>query len=249
MKKKLPILLLLSLLLIQGLGGHARADELNDYINLLAEDKLLENDLCAPNHLIDRTITKSSLTDKDGKEFEVSMISYEYLEEVFKNLASQKHIPFRYPEDGCYARAHEMSSIMEQQKIISGKVFIEGSLRVETTNSPKGYVEWWYHVAPIVKVKKGKEELVYVLDPSLFDKPVPVEEWYKIQTKHQNPPKEDKKYYTTRFHYQPNDGEKTTYTDDDKQDVKQTMETYLKVQQERDEEKKKAETGGSNESK
>jgi len=191
MIKNLPIVLLLVFLFAQVVGTHSTvyaADELQGYIKLLETDKLLATDLCEPDPNIDRTIQKSTLTDVDGKEFEVSMISYEYLVEIFNDLASRKNIPFRYPEDGCYARAHEMSAIMEKLKVITGKVFIEGSLHVDTTNSPKGYVEWWYHVAPIVKVKKGDEELVYVVDPSLFDKPVPAEEWYKIQTKHQKPP-------------------------------------------------------------
>ena len=245
MKKNTSYLVLLLLLLFQ-LGPTAFAEtieskELQEQLKILEEDNLTNPDLCAPTK-IDRTITKSKLTDAEGKEFEVSMVSYEYLEEIFQNLANQKHIPFRYPEDGCYARAHEMSMIMEKQKLISGKVFIEGKLRVETTNSPLGHVEWWYHVAPIIKVKKGKEELVYVIDPSIFNKPVPVEEWYKIQTKHQAPLAADekdpsKKYYTPRFTYQPFDSDKTEFTKEDKEDVKETMASYLKIQEERDKEK------------
>lgn len=183
----------------------------------------------------DRTVSKTKIKNYLGKDFEISSISYEYLDEIFDFLASQKHIPFNYPEDGCYARAHEMARLMEEKGIASGKTFIEGSLRVETQNSPKGYVEWWYHVAPIVAVKKSDgTEVVYVIDPSIFDKPVPVVEWYDIQTKHAAG-KKDESYYTPRFSYEPIDKiiELDKFRDKDFKDVRSTMKRYLKIQEKR----------------
>ena len=94
------------------------------------------------------------LLSPTGKPFKISVLTEETAEKIFKEMAEQKHIPFCYPEDGCYARAHEMTRLMEKKGVIAGKVFIEGDLKVETTNSPKGYVEWWYHVAPLVAIKK-----------------------------------------------------------------------------------------------
>ncbi len=183
---------------------------------------------------IDRTITKSSVQGISGDNIDISMVSEDFAKELFDEMASQPHIPFAYPEDGCYARAHEMSRLLEEKGIITGKVFIEGSLRVETPNSPKGYVEWWYHVAPIIKVKKGEKEEVYVIDPSIFSEPVPAEEWFKIQTSHDGGLR-GRTYQTRRFNYTPSDKSRDmqSYDQDDIDGMRDTMERYLRIQQER----------------
>lgn len=173
-----------------------------------------------------------------GKKFSLTVITPKLAKELFEEMASQKDIPFRYPEDGCYARAHAMAMRLKEKGVITGKTYIEGDLRVETTNSPKGYVKWWYHVAPIVMVKdKGKTE-AYVIDPSIFDHPVPVEEWYAIQTKHPGGSR-DATYMTKRFNYHPSD--KTADLGDfrktDLDDTDSTMKSYLKIQEERDQKK------------
>jgi len=71
--------------------------------------------------------------------------------ELFKELASQEHIPFDYPIDCCYSRAHEMCRIMNENGVKCGKVWNyahdvveEGAngLKADTPNVPEGYVEW-----------------------------------------------------------------------------------------------------------
>jgi hypothetical protein len=100
--------------------------------------------------------------------------------QLFGDLAAQPQIPFDYPRDGCYARAHEMCRIMQERGIDCGKAWIYASpgnsLRVEGTSM--GTVEWRYHVAPVVNVK-GADGVTrpMVVDPSMFDKPVTVDEW------------------------------------------------------------------------
>ncbi len=100
--------------------------------------------------------------------------------QLFGDLAGQKHIPFDYPPDGCYARAHEMCRIMQERGIECGKAWIYASpgqaLRVEGT--PMGTIEWRYHVAPIVNVQ-GQDGVTrpMVVDPSMFDHPVTQDEW------------------------------------------------------------------------
>lgn len=193
--------------------------------------EVLTGKACDPSLDIDRKITKTKVKNSEGKEFEISEISEDYVKELFDYVASQKHIPFDLPEDGCYARAHEMALLLEEKGVITGKTFIEGNLRVETKNSPKGYVEWWYHVAPIVSVrKKDGSKGIFVLDPSIFKKAVPAEEWYEIQTKHAK--YSDKKYFTPRFNYTPglNTREiKDSYEPHHLRDTKKTMETYLNI--------------------
>lgn len=119
-----------------------------------------------------------------GEKIKISVLSKRYAFDLFKEISNLKHIPFRYPEDGCYARAHEISHFLEKKGIISGKIFIEGDLKVKTKNSPKGYAQWHFHVASTIKVKEGNKEVTYVFDPSLFNKPVTIDEWFSIQTNH-----------------------------------------------------------------
>jgi hypothetical protein len=95
-------------------------------------------------------------------------------------------IPFLYPDDGCWARAHEMCRIMigagEPQAHLL-KVWIYGSawplasLRVATANNPTCEVRWTYHVAPALYVSEGTTADTYVIDPSMFREPVTLEVW------------------------------------------------------------------------
>jgi len=69
-----------------------------------------------------------------------------------------------YPDDGCFARAQNFGKYLETNGYKRpAKLFIFGSLRVNTSNSPDGYVSWWYHVVPVARV--GSE--LYVMDPAI----------------------------------------------------------------------------------
>lgn len=96
-------------------------------------------------------------------------------------------IPFLYPDDGCWARAHEMYRLMMLQGVTSKKVWIYGSLNVSTKNNPSCQVFWGWHVAPTVCVR-GSGWLGWlfrrekVIDPSLFPGgPVSKEMWKSVQ--------------------------------------------------------------------
>ncbi len=91
-------------------------------------------------------------------------------------------IPFLYPDDGCWARAHEMCRIAVGQGIEPAKVWILGNLRVVTQNNPNCEVRWGWHVAPTVLVStSGGGSETYVIDPSLFSTPVPRATWASVQ--------------------------------------------------------------------
>ena len=62
-------------------------------------------------------------------------------------------IPFLYPDDGCWGRAHEMYRLMLNAEVVSRKVWIYGNLHVNTKNNPNCQVFWGWHVAPTVCVK------------------------------------------------------------------------------------------------
>jgi len=100
-------------------------------------------------------------------------------------------IPFDYPPDCCYSRARKMCDIMEKKGFSSQKLWSEGRLRATRADgSPVTFpneqgvatpVTWHYHVAPIVNVQTpdGKTS-PRILDPSLSDKPLTVDEWKKL---------------------------------------------------------------------
>ena len=90
-------------------------------------------------------------------------------------------IPFHYPDNGCWGRAHEMCRLMIAAGEQPRKIWINGSLRVDSRNKPTCVVTWVWHVAPTVEVGVAGGSSIYVIDPSLFDGPVPQATWIAIQ--------------------------------------------------------------------
>jgi hypothetical protein len=120
----------------------------------------------------------------------ISVVSVAKALEVFRAVARRDDIAFRYPTDGCYARAHLMGAQMLRMGLRPGKAwaFDDEALAgksharlVAVTNAhPKGFVSWRYHVAPVLKVRTKSGKIVTcVLDPSLHDTPVSLATWRK----------------------------------------------------------------------
>jgi hypothetical protein len=92
-------------------------------------------------------------------------------------------IPFQYVVDGCYARAHKMRQIMnedynyEPQKVFS----YEGPSGFLAVDAGDCCVFWWYHVAPLVTIKTATGVAEYVIDPSMFNEPVSIATWTSAQ--------------------------------------------------------------------
>jgi hypothetical protein len=110
-------------------------------------------------------------------------INMEQAQGVHDAMAAREDIAFGYPTDGCYARAELMADAMEEAGHNPGKVWAFARLggeplHVDTENHPDGFVEWGYHVAPTLQVR-GNDGTVRtrVIDPSMFDHPVTVDEW------------------------------------------------------------------------
>jgi hypothetical protein len=75
-----------------------------------------------------------------------------------------RRIPWLYPADGCFARVQLANHLLAESGFESPKtVMAIGNLYMKTPNSRRGFVSWWFHVAPVVQV--GDEYLV--LDPSV----------------------------------------------------------------------------------
>lgn len=164
---------------------------------------------CATCTQIGQAAKTASLYSKENNQkVDLTVLSEDEVNSIFSDLASRDDIPFGFPMDGCYARAHKMVRIMEDQGIIAGKAFVEGELYID---SKFGEVGWSYHVAPVVLVKKGGKVSPYIIDPSLFQKPVPYETW-KGKMLEKKKASLEHEYFTNRFAYDPDD-KNAKYTD------------------------------------
>lgn len=90
-------------------------------------------------------------------------------------------IPFLFPDDGCWGRAHEMCRLIIAAGETPQKIWIQGALRVTSKNKPDCTVMWGWHVAPTLQVSSGGPAQTYVIDPSLFDGPVTQATWVSVQ--------------------------------------------------------------------
>jgi hypothetical protein len=96
-------------------------------------------------------------------------------------VAAAPCIPFNYPDDGCWGRAHEMCRLIIAAGVQPNKIWIFGNLQAATQNNPICHVNWGWHVAPTLDVQVGASSQTYVIDPSLFPNPVPQPTWASAQ--------------------------------------------------------------------
>src|SRR4029450_8268412 len=128
--------------------------------------------------------------------------SYAKAKEIFDFCAAQScHlpgpksitpcIPFQYVIDGCYARAHKLRKIITTkygyccEKVFSFANQGYDTLAVKANKWGGCCVMWWYHVAPLIRVKvkilSFSLDLAMVIDPGMFDKPVLLSSWLSAQ--------------------------------------------------------------------
>jgi hypothetical protein len=132
--------------------------------------------------------------------------SYKVAKDIFDFCAAQSchlpgpyaisHcIPFQYVRDGCYARAHKMRQIITDQygycceKVFSFAIPYPNRLAVKANKWGGCCVTWWYHVAPLARVRikikllsfNFEFVLAMVIDPGMFDKPVLLSSWLAAQ--------------------------------------------------------------------
>jgi hypothetical protein len=96
--------------------------------------------------------------------------------------ATDPCIPFRFPRDGCWIRAHLMCYRMMDEGETPEKIWIDGSLLAPTVNVPECQVPWGWHVAPTLMVTQTSgPDVKMVIDPSLCDEPVTPDDWKSCQ--------------------------------------------------------------------
>lgn len=171
----------------------------------------------------------TTIKDLNGKDIPVSVMNDEYALKIFQEMTAQRKIPFGFPEDGCYARAHEMSFQLDKQSIHTGKVFATGRFRVDNGKAAKGVITWGFHVAPFFLVDDGKVKRPWVIDPSLFYEPVTLDAWLNKLTEH--PTSELKEVFLTNryiYHLRHKDRQISDFDPEDMKAAKRLMRKYLK---------------------
>lgn len=146
----------------------------------------------------------------------ISVVKEDELNKIFSDLANDPKFAFDAVENGCWARAHIMAHELEKRGIRVGKIFAEGLLSVSTPKAMDGVgVNWSYHVAPVIAVETKNGTELQVIDPSLFNGPVPVKTWTDKMLPHQALQKKVELYMTDRFVMKPLHGESLKSIQDD----------------------------------
>lgn len=136
------------------------------------------------------------------------------------NLTLPPCIPFKYPDNGCWARAHQMTRLFAALGHDSGKLWIFGALTAKTANNPNCKVHWTYHVVPYLLVETAQGSAMQVVDPSLFDEPVPVGHFQAVLAD----PAAKIIYTSAQVFCRESDG--VILTDDDYAETAQTLALY-----------------------
>jgi hypothetical protein len=95
-------------------------------------------------------------------------------------------IPFLYPDDGCWIRAHLMAYLMiDLADIVENdveKLYIRGSLDPFVPNHPDCRLPygWGWHIAPTLMITQPGGNEKRVIDPSLASTPVSETEWVNL---------------------------------------------------------------------
>jgi len=183
----------------------------------------------------DAPLGRTTFKDLHGTTQTVSVVNDEYALKLFQEMTVQNKIPFGFPEDGCFARAHEMSYQLQEKGIFTGKVFAIGQFRVASNKALKGAVTWGFHVAPFLIVNSGKGEEIWVIDPSLFYEPISLQNWLEKLTA-QPKSKLSNVYLASRFIYHPSnkDLRLTKFRATDLDAAHRIMRHYLQSEKKRE---------------
>jgi hypothetical protein len=160
-----------------------------------------------------------------GQRLSVSVLDAPEAQACFNDLAERLDIPHGYLADGAHARAHKMVRILDDKDITAAKAWVLGDIYMDSKLF--GEVGLIFHVAPVVYVRMGEAPILCVLDPSLFDRPVPHATW-KAKLLAKSKAKLQRAYFSSRFAYDPEDRTKvlTAYELDALNDMDATNRTF-----------------------
>ncbi|MDG0818126.1 protein-glutamine glutaminase family protein [Bdellovibrio svalbardensis] len=181
------------------------------------------------------TTSSSRLGVYQGKK--VTIVSEADAQKIFADLKNHSEIPYDFSFGGCEERAHEMSRLM----MLKGITPLKGFASVDESKAPrlqiphptkKGeYIQWKYHVAPVILVAKNGELVPYTLDPSLAKKAIPTSEWLAEMTRH-DPKMKVKMTFAPAMQYDVDGRIRINMTDKDfNQSIQDTLKDLKKKSQ------------------
>ncbi|KYG69150.1 hypothetical protein AZI87_07995 [Bdellovibrio bacteriovorus] len=178
---------------------------LSKSLNSLNKPEICDPKENAPKGVVYPTMT---LAKTAAGNIPVSVLTEDEAKKIFSEFSKDERYAFGATQNGCYARAHIFAQQMEKKGIRVAKMFLEGELIIpeEKRQYPENYM-WNYHVAPVVAVQTKKGIELHVLDPALYDKPVPVKQWTDKLLTTPQAKKEALAYITDRFNLGPLRGE------------------------------------------
>jgi hypothetical protein len=152
---------------------------------------------------------------------DLTVIKLESANELMQSFINFNEHDLTFPIEGCFARAHKIATLLDDRNITSGKAFVTGRIFVD---SKYGALPWRYHVAPVVMVEINGKAVPYILDPALFQTPVPYLEWLAKLTKSPRSTAMDK-FFTNRFAYDPTykNSKLTQYDPEQLQDMENVL--------------------------
>jgi len=123
---------------------------------------------------------------------ETEALTKENAESLFQFLKDSTQLEFRYSFGGCEDRAHAMSLFLNKKNIESRKIWNFDPYYISLFNAQQNLsavdrsglnnkVYWGFHVAPIVKIKSGDIYSLAVLDPSVSDSLLTINQWLDLQ--------------------------------------------------------------------
>lgn len=215
---------LLILIIFVSLGLEAKELALPNIKNFQEAVKKTGNPPCmtCQEQLSNETKTSELYSPFNRKTIELSVLSSERALEVFNLLKNDEDNSFNYPPEGCFARAHRMAQLMDEMDIVSGKVFLEGVFHMESKYEEYA---WSYHTASVVLVRDKNNKLTpTIFDPSLFERPVTIEE-FKNRLMKDSRSKFHSQYFTRRYNYDPDNrhDDLSNYDEDQLEDMKKVI--------------------------
>ncbi|KHD88460.1 MAG: hypothetical protein OM95_08050 [Bdellovibrio sp. ArHS] len=193
-------------------GTSAKMTDYKEFYQSLAKslDSFNKSEICDPKSAKYKGVVYPTVTLQKtaAGDIPVSVLTEEEAAKIFSDFAKDERYAFGATSNGCYARAHIFSQQMEKKGIRVAKMFLEGRLVIpEEKRVYEDQNIWNYHVAPVVAVKTNKGIELRVLDPALYDKPVPVKQWTDTLLTTSQDKKEALAYVTDRFNLGPLRGE------------------------------------------
>ena len=135
-------------------------------------------------------LPRARVPGADASVREVSVFTWAQLERLYAKILSQKQIIFEdnkanNHEGDCFARAEEIARILELNGIMVAKIVVKSPLGPTTGIHARDpltgeMIDWAYHVAPVVLVRRQRGFTAYVLDPALAHRLISEKDWLAL---------------------------------------------------------------------